>query len=151
MNAIQVLKTTRKNILSLASKYSDEQLNFIPEGFSNNLIWNMGHVLVTQQLLCYRLAGEECYSANSIIDAYRKGSRPESTADSSEINMVKQMLSEMVQNTEKDIAAGKFAQYKTYPTSYGITLESFDDAMLFNNVHEGMHLGFMLALQKHIQ
>ncbi len=25
-----------------------------PPNFNNNLIWNIGHILVTQQLLCYR-------------------------------------------------------------------------------------------------
>jgi hypothetical protein len=29
----------------------------IPEGFNNNLIWNIGHIIVSQQLLVYKLSG----------------------------------------------------------------------------------------------
>jgi hypothetical protein len=33
-----------------------EQLNKIPEGYNNNLIWNIAHVVVVQQMLVYKLS-----------------------------------------------------------------------------------------------
>lgn len=150
LSPLTVLETTRKNILSLADAYTEKQLNTIPEGFNNNLIWNMGHILVTQQLLCYRLSGVDCYTSNEVIDAFRKGSKPTKEVDSRLINEIKTSLQEMVSKTKKDVDAGVFKEFKTYKTSYGVTLASFEDALYFNNVHEGMHLGFMLALKKHL-
>jgi hypothetical protein len=38
------------------SGYNLDQLNTIPEGFNNNLIWNIGHIIVSQQLLVYKLS-----------------------------------------------------------------------------------------------
>ncbi len=33
-------------------------------------------------------------------------------------------------------------------TSAGIRLESVEDAIAFNNFHEGIHLGYVMALKK---
>ena len=39
---------TRANAIAAIEGLSNEQLNEIPEGFSNNIAWNLGHILVTQ-------------------------------------------------------------------------------------------------------
>jgi len=44
MNTFNTLRQTRKNILSVIEAYDKEQLNYIPEGFNNNLIWNLGRL-----------------------------------------------------------------------------------------------------------
>ncbi len=52
MNAIfTTWQTGRQLYLAFLEKYSLEQLNYIPEGFSNNLIWNAGHIVASQQKL----------------------------------------------------------------------------------------------------
>ena len=51
---------------------------------------------------------------------------------------------------EDDYANGIFKEYKEYATSFNATLSCIDDAILFNNMHETMHLGFMIALKKKI-
>ena len=45
----KIWETNRKHYLKLIENYSLEQLNKIPEGFSNNLAWNLGHIIVAQQ------------------------------------------------------------------------------------------------------
>jgi hypothetical protein len=36
------------------------QLNIVPDGFNNSIAWNIAHILVTQQLLHYKLSGKDC-------------------------------------------------------------------------------------------
>ena len=48
---LDIIKQTRANIIKMTEAQSLEMLNQIPEGFNNNLVWNLGHVIVTQQLL----------------------------------------------------------------------------------------------------
>ena len=43
----RIWETSRRIYLKFLENYSLEQLNSIPAGMSNNLIWNMGHVLVS--------------------------------------------------------------------------------------------------------
>ena len=42
---IAILKATRANILKQIEGVSLAQLNEIPAGFNNNLIWNAGHAV----------------------------------------------------------------------------------------------------------
>lgn len=147
-NHVDILKITRKNLLKSIDGLSDKQLNHIPEGFNNNIIWNLGHVLVTQQLLCYRLGGVDTIIKDDMINKYRKGTKPEEIIESDEINMIKKSLVDIADCLEKDIDRNIFVQYNIYPTSYGVTLNNFGEAIVFNNVHEGMHYGTILALKK---
>ena len=81
----ELLKATRKNILKTHEGLSIEQLNLTPEGFNNNLIWNFGHVIATQQILCYSLSGNKAFVSNDLIEAYRKGTKPENSHTASSI------------------------------------------------------------------
>ncbi len=145
---INTLRVTRQNILNIAEAFSTEQLNHIPVGYSNNLAWNLGHVLVTQQLLAYRLSGLPGYLSDELIDRYRKGTKPEAVISEVEIATIKEQLLTLVDQTAIDWAEGKFGEYKEYPTSFGVTLRSTVDAMQFNNSHEALHLGYMMAMKK---
>lgn len=44
-------RTSREVYARYFENYTLEQLNKVPQGFSNNLIWNIGHIIVSQQLL----------------------------------------------------------------------------------------------------
>ena len=66
------LITTRKHFVSLIENFSTEQLNKIPEGFSNNIIWNIVHCMVTQQGLIYGLA----FEGNFFFGTYKQRNNP---------------------------------------------------------------------------
>lgn len=142
------LRQTRQNILNIVESYDLAQLNTIPPGFNNNLIWNFGHVLVTQQLLCYRLAGLAAAFENKLIDTYRKGSSPTTPATEVELALFKANCFLLLDQLEADYAAGLFTSYKPYPTSFGVTLDRIETAIQFNTLHEAMHLGTMIAMRK---
>ena len=148
MNTFTLLRTSRQNSLDLIKDLSDEQLNKIPEGFSNNLIWNLGHLVVTQQLLCYRLSGLPCHVEDELIEKYRKGSAPTQDASAEEIKTIKKLAIELVDKTEKEYKEKIFKDYTPYMTSYKVELTSIEEALDFNNLHEGLHYGYMRALYK---
>jgi len=132
----------------MITPFSLEQLNKIPEGFNNNLIWNIAHCVVTQQLLCYKLSGNAMYVSNELVRVYRKGAKPEGDVGAAFVEKLKELCMSTVDQIEKDYDEGLFKGYNEYPTSFGVTLNSIEDAIQFNNVHEGMHFGTMLALKK---
>lgn len=141
---------SRKNFLALIDGYSLEQVNKIPDGFKNNLIWNFGHVICTQQILCYQLAGIDTSLDAELIAKYRKGTAPQSEASKEEIDLLKELAISTVGKLEADYKQRVFGEYKLYETSYGAKLTSIEDAITFNNVHEGLHYGYALALRKHL-
>ena len=143
-----ILNATRQNIIKALDGLSLEALNKIPEGFNNNIIWNAAHVVVTQQLLCYALSGNKLRVPEHVIAAYRKGSKPGMPATQEEVDQAKKWLTESIDWIQEDYSKGIFTEYKEYPTSFGYTITSIEDAIAFNNVHEAMHLGWIGAIKK---
>lgn len=144
----EVLKISRENMLGVMDGLTMNQLNKIPDRFNNNLIWNFGHVIVTQQLLNYALSGLPMHLSEDIINKYRKGSKPDLIVSEAEYEMLKTVAFDLIETLKKDYEAGVFKVYKSYTTSYNTTLTSIEEAINFNNVHEALHLGTVMALRK---
>ncbi|MDO6736472.1 DinB family protein [Wenyingzhuangia sp. 2_MG-2023] len=146
---IDILKKGRALILRLIENFSLEQINQIPEGFNNNIGWNVGHLVVTQQLLCYKFSGLENGVSEEMISKYRKGTDPkEQVIEEREWDLIKKLFLELPNSTEEDYGKGVFVSYNEYETSVGVVLDSVEKAIDFNNFHEGIHLGAILALRK---
>lgn len=145
---LEITRTNRRLLEKIMNNYSLEQLNTVPEGFANNIIWNIAHVIVTQQLLVYKLSGLPLMIDEDMVGLYKKGAKTERSVSQEEVTVIKELLFSTLDKTEKDIDAAVFKEYNEYPTSTGFVLRSVTDAMSFNNFHEGIHLGYILALKK---
>ena len=146
----KLLRQTRQNSLKVINSLSPEQIFKTPLGFSNSILWNAGHMIVSHQLLCYARAGLQMRLEDSIIERYRKGTSPAGSETIDDIEFVKSKMIETPEIMLQDLEDGLFENYTTYQTSYGVELTSIDDALSFNNVHEGMHFGNILSLRKAI-
>ncbi|MQP23882.1 DinB family protein [Flavobacterium sp. LMO8] len=144
----RIWQTSRGLYQNFLDNYSLEQLNTIPAGMSNNLIWNIGHVIVSQQKLVYALSGLTMHIPDSLFEKYQNGSRPDGKTTQAEVDEIKKLLSEMVEKTKADFEAGIFKEFHPYQTKTGFHLETLKEAMEFNNYHEGIHLGIMLQIKK---
>ncbi len=152
-NTFEIIRTTRKNFLKLIEGLTEEQLNKIPEGFNNNIIWNFGHIIVTQQILCYVRMGIKSNIDPFIEERFRKGSKPEQPVTKEEIALFKKELKHQVDQLEEDIQAGLFLRrtYEQLPTSYGITINTLDDALHYLATHDALHYGYALAQQRQVK
>ena len=54
---IEIVRSLREYLLSTVNELSTEQLNQIPDGSGNNIIWNLAHLIAAQQGICYIRAG----------------------------------------------------------------------------------------------
>ncbi|NJB86447.1 hypothetical protein GGR26_002215 [Lewinella marina] len=138
----------RRNILALTESVSLAQLNWVPELMSNNLIWNAGHVIATQELLVYALAGHRTPSGKDFINRYRKGTRPEGEEPAESYAYIRSELLEGHQRLRAACNDFDWSNYQPYTTSFGVELTGLEDALAFNNLHEAMHFGTMIALRK---
>ena len=143
-----IARTARTMALQYLENYSVEQLNTVPAGFSNNLIWNIAHIVVTQQLLVYKSSGLPMLISDDLVEKYRKGATVNGLATAEEIEVLKSLLTQTIDQTQKDFDAGVFKNYTEYPTSTGFVIKSIEDAIAFNNFHEGLHIGIMMRVKK---
>ena len=146
---LEVLSNTRKFYNKFLEKTSLDDLNKIPQGFNNNIIWNIGHIVVTQQLLAYKLSGLPMIVSDSMIAKYMKDTKPEGFVDQKEVDEIKQLLFSTIEKTKEDFDNDVFKDFKDYTVSTtGNTLTNIDDSFQFILFHEGMHLGYVMALSK---
>ena len=145
---LKMLGQGRKNLVDLISQYNDKQVNLVPSGFKNNLIWNFGHIIVSHQTLCYKYSGLESVVPAAIIDQFKRGTGPMDSLNQDQINQLKMLAVETATRFKEDYQKGIFKEYQSYQSLYGVELNSIEDAMMFNNTHEGIHLGYMMAMRK---
>ncbi len=146
----KIWETNRKLHLDLLENYSLEQLNKIPQGFKNNLIWNAGHIITTQQGLIYRLSGLPVLISKDFHNKYKYGSVPTQTTTQEEVEEIKKLLISLINQTKDDYNTGNFVSFTPYKTHIGFHLATFEEAINFNNYHEGIHLGFMINIKKFV-
>lgn len=138
---------TRKKLVAYLEIFSPEELVKIPNGFSNNVLWNIAHCVATQQILCNRFSGLPTLVSDDFINAYRKGTFPTGEIPTTEtIETLKKLLISTSEQLHTDYKNGVFQSFTPYQTSYGFELKSIEDAIQFTLVHENMHLGTIIAL-----
>src|SRR5690606_17140311 len=108
-----ILEKTRKAVLAAINDLTLEQINIIPTGFNNNIAWNFAHLVVTQQLLCYRFSGLECYVNEESINSYKKGTAPDPHVKMSEMELqkYKELFMLNSERIKKDYSQGRFKEY----------------------------------------
>lgn len=149
--SLQVTIASRELYQKIMDNCTLEQLNTIPKGFKNNIIWNIGHIIVTQQLLAYKLSGLAMMVTDEMVAKYQKGSAPQGNVSQEEVEAIKNLLFTTITKTQEDLDNGLFQNYMEYTVSTAnFTLKNIEDAMQFNNFHEGIHIGVILQLRKFV-
>jgi hypothetical protein len=147
-----LLRHSRNNYIHYLDNYSLDQLNTVPLGYKNNLLWNIGHIVATADILMYKMNGLPMQMDEQFIEAYRKGSQPEVAVNQEFVNKLRNDLEEQVVRITTDYENKVFpaSVLKPYTTSFGNTLSNIEDAITFNLIHEGLHQGIMLQIRKFI-
>ncbi len=147
---LKLLKASISNILGMVKGLSNAQLNEIPVGYANNIIWNVAHLVVTQKLLIYGLSNNELNLDDPFLAAYRKGSKPNGVVGEEECKSIFLLFEYLYAELEEDIETLDFSKFKIYPTSYNFEITNLEEAVTFNNLHFALHFAFLLKLLKSI-
>ena len=121
----------------------------IPAGWNNNLRWHIGHLVVTPQRLTYGVMGEAVRVPEAYNGWFMKGTGPRDWGNAP-VPPLEQLIEEMTAESEKlfaDMEPRLRLPYKQpYETSVGIVLHNPADSLLMSYMHDGIHLGMLLAL-----
>lgn len=144
----EMLVQTRRLIARGVEAMSDEQLLRVPPGHRNNIAWNLGHLITTQQRLHYGLCGLDlCIPAEWIV-AFKPGTTPSDWSDPPDLDGLRRSLLDTAERLVADTKARLFRHYETYTTSTGVVLPTLVQADAFNHFHEGVHTGIILRMRK---
>jgi hypothetical protein len=148
---LSLLEKTRRRALEIVSALTPEQLLTVPKGFHNNILWNLGHVVASQQVLCYVKSGLAPRAPAYLMPLFGKGSSPAQwTAAHVEIDVteIKTWVLDTVSLLRADFENHAFKTYEAYETSTGMVLTNIGEALAFVLWHESMHLGVITSQRK---
>jgi hypothetical protein len=145
---ISRLKETRRILHSFLDKTTLEDLNYVPPGFSNSIVWNIAHCVVTFAKLSYGLSKLTIPLDSFWLDNFGKGTKHDFDLDGTQITELKKLCFSTIEEFKSDFDKGIFNEFTIYSTSYNIELKSIEDAIAFNNMHEALHLGYIMAQRK---
>ncbi len=145
---IDLIRQTRTKALEIISGLSIPELNKIPEGFNNNIIWNLGHLIAAQEGIFYLRGKLGLNIEQDFFDSFKNGSRPERNIDAEEIEKIKSLLFSSLDQFESDLDRNAFHNYPAWTTSMGIQINSIEDALDFLPFHEGLHMGHIMAYKR---
>lgn len=148
---LDVIRVSRKKVLDMTEGLSLQQLNCIPALMKNNILWNMAHLVATQQNVCYLKSGLSPLVDVSFIERYKPGTKPGGFIEAAEYEEIKQYLQLHIQRLEEDYKKGVFSGYNSFTSATypGVTIDTIDDAIGFIAFHESLHLGYIMAMKHH--
>lgn len=151
LKAIEILYKPRTFLINLLDTLTIEQLNTVPAGFNNNIVWNFAHMIAAQQGVCYLRAGLKTVIDEEMYLAYKPETKPEKFIDATQLEAIKQLAFTTLDQLEKDYNEGIFANYVPWTTRYGVGINNIDDAIKFLPFHDGLHTGYIMAQRRALQ
>ncbi|RXK83708.1 DinB family protein [Filimonas effusa] len=148
IRSIDAIRLTRSFLLEQIRGLSTEQLNIIPTGFNNNIIWNLGHLVAAQQLICYFRPGLPLAVEDDFFGAYKTGSKPSGFVGPEEVSLIKELLFSTLDQLERDLSAHLFTSFTPWTTRYNVEVRSIEDAIHFLPYHEGLHAGVISSMKR---
>lgn len=144
---------SRKAFIDTLNELSIEELNEIPAGFSNNIIWNFGHIVVSTPLLCYVRTGVwKAGDSIEYVETFKKGTRPHEPISEEIIEKLKEKALSSIQQLEEDYTNGVFVNMQAFDTStYHSSLQNMKDVLITCVGHDNLHYGYAKALIKKIK
>lgn len=146
---IEKIKKFRQFLFTQIAGLTAEQLNKIPEGYNNNIIWNLAHLICAEQSICYVRAGQSITVNDKYFSPYRTNTRPNAFIDEQEIERIKKLLISSIDELQTGFDKKIFDNYspsENISRVYGVELNNVGDALEFLLYHEGFHSGYIISL-----
>lgn len=128
---------------------SSDDLLHVPNGTDNNILWNLGHIVLSHFRLLYRPSGATVPVPETWNEWFLPGTSPAGWgASGPSAGAVLDQFHSQFDRIAADHANGIFAAYKPFELKSGARLNNAEEAMAFNLMHEGIHIGAVIALRQ---
>jgi len=144
---IETIRKNRARVLEQLAGLDTAQFNEIPEGVSNNIAWNLGHLVAVQQGVCYKKAGLPTTINDDFWRKFAPGSKPGEVIGADEIAYIKELLFITLDQLDDDYNKQIFDNYAAWITRLGDKLTCIDDALKFLVFHEALHARAIIAIK----
>ncbi|MDH6369419.1 hypothetical protein M2444_001197 [Paenibacillus sp. PastF-3] len=128
---------------------SEEILDIIPQGFNNNIRWNLGHIYLVQEKFAFHSARELMQLPESFERLFAKGTKPAAWSEKPPtLKVLIEMLSEQPKRIQEAMHNRLSEQVTPLTTGSGLTLNTIGEFINFTLYHEGMHFNTIKLLNR---
>jgi hypothetical protein len=129
---------------------SEKNLDIIPEGFNNNLRWNLGHIYLVQEVLAFQICGEPIQLPEVFSRLFSKGTKPaEWNEELPTLELLLEMLVKQPNRIQKSFQNRLNEPVeKPFTTGSGLTLNTIAECLNYTLYHEGMHFNTITLLKR---
>ena len=127
----EIIKSTRKFVLTFVAELTNDELNEIPAGFNNNIIWNLAHVIAAQQNVCYARGGLPIRIDQELFNNYKPETKPTGYVEKEQVAEIKTLFLSSIDQLEEDYYNKLFTNYNTWTNRYGVTHNNIEDTINF--------------------
>ena len=150
METLNQLKFTRMYTQGRLQPVNDEQWDIQPEGFSNTIRWNVGHIFTTMETFVQNVIPSYEPVHPEWIPLFKGGTKPTDWTVEPPTN--EELLAALTDQPARviEVLAGKLDQKLPEAMNIGKFHEmaTIEAVMQFAVWHEGIHAGIIFALNK---
>jgi len=148
MNEEQIFKQVdmiRQSTLKEMEGISEEQADQIPDGFRNNIRWNLAHIYVTQNILLSDYGGKNIETPSRDLEMFAPATKPADwEGEAPTLEEIKQQLEEQPAKLKETLSG----QMDDEAEEAFMTLPTVGEILNFTLYHEGAHVGIVKAIKK---
>jgi hypothetical protein len=141
------LKTYRNELLTEVEEVTEEEADLIPEGFNNNIRWNLGHVLLDQYLWIQALTKEELPLPAAFNDWFGFGTNP--SRFTVETPKLPELLGLLRRQPDDILERNRYRLEQEFPST-DMGMHTIEQVLVRTIFHEGLHLGAIQAIKRQL-
>jgi DinB superfamily len=149
---LRQVEVVRAITLQRLESITEDMADIIPNGFNNNIRWNVGHILIVQEQLALNFAGLSPQLSPEFVNFFGNRTSPREWKVeppslqilSDELKKQTAFIKESLGNRLQEKAIKPFVRL-------GFKMETIGEILTFSLHHEGMHTGVIYAIQRAIE
>lgn len=146
------LAFVREVTLQLVKDVSEQEADVVPDGFNNNIRWNLGHIYLVQEVFAFARAGEIPKIPDGFVEWFNMGTKPADWEQAPpSLEELSGLLREQIKRIEETFM-NRLQERSAQPMAIRtLNLETVEEFLTFSLYHEGTHTQVIKSIKRLIQ
>jgi len=146
------IRFVRDSTIRQVTGLPEDQGLRVPQGFNNNVLWNLGHILLVHEKFAFGMIHEKQEIPDEFAALFGRGTKPADWSGAlPSLEELIQLLDAQADRIERKLASRLNERLeKPYTSSTGLELSTVEECLSFCLYHEGMHFAVIKAIKQHL-
>ncbi|USB31692.1 DinB family protein [Paenibacillus sp. YPG26] len=144
------LKFVRGATINQVKAMSEDEARTVPRGLNNNILWNLGHILLVHEKFSTVITNEKVELPLHFTEMFAPGTKPDNWGTQvPDLEEILLLLSQQIERIEQTL--GNRLDEEIRPpkvTSSGLKISTVKECLSFCLYHEGMHFAAIKAIKQ---